>query len=121
VIRLLPAIGDSLDIERRRRVASEDRSATLARWETSCRTYRDLILPTIRAVHELGGSAKANEIKTQIIDDLAISDEMLGVMYENRPETSVAIDRVDWARSYSKLGGALDSPRRGLFLLPAWA
>lgn len=80
-------------------------------------TYRDLILPTLRAVDELGASAKATEIKSQIIDNLALSDEMLGVMYENRPETSVVIDRVDWARSYSKLGGALDSPRRGLFLL----
>ena len=38
-------------------------------------------------------------------------------MYENRPETAVVIDRMDWARSYSKLGGALESPRRGLFLL----
>jgi hypothetical protein len=26
-------------------------------------------------------------------------------------------DRMDWARSYSKLGGALESQRRGLFLL----
>jgi restriction system protein len=29
----------------------------------------------------------------------------------------VLIDRMDWARSYAKLGGALDSPRRGLFVL----
>lgn len=27
------------------------------------------------------------------------------------------VDRIDWARSYCKLAGALDSPRRGLFLL----
>jgi hypothetical protein len=28
-------------------------------------------------------------------------------------EKSVLIDRMDWARSYSKLGGAFESPRRG--------
>jgi restriction system protein len=27
------------------------------------------------------------------------------------------IDRMDWARSYAKLAGALDSPQRGLFIL----
>jgi restriction system protein len=27
------------------------------------------------------------------------------------------IDRMEWARSYAKLGGALDSPQRGLFVL----
>jgi restriction system protein len=80
-------------------------------------TYRDLILPTLRAVEKLGGSAKAKEITDQIIDDLNFDDETLAIMYENRPETAVVIDRMDWARSYSKLGGALDSPRRGLFLI----
>jgi restriction system protein len=38
------------------------------------------------------------------------------VTYEGRPK-SVLIDRMEWARSYAKLGGALDSPRRGLFVL----
>jgi restriction system protein len=80
-------------------------------------TYRDLILPTLRAVENLGGSAKSHEISRQITDDIGLDDETLGVMYENRPETAVVLDRMDWARSYSKLGGALESPRRGLFLL----
>lgn len=80
-------------------------------------TYKDLILPTLRAVERLGGSAKVGEITAQIIEDLGITDEILGIMYENRPATSVIIDRMDWARSYSKLGGALESPRRGLFLI----
>ena len=38
------------------------------------------------------------------------------VTYADRPK-SVLIDRMEWARSYAKLGGALDSPRRGLFVL----
>jgi restriction system protein len=32
----------------------------------------------------------------------------------------VLAERIAWARSYAKLGGALDSPRRGLFLLTTY-
>ena len=42
--------------------------------------------------------------------------DQLPVTYPGRPK-SVLIDRMDWARSYAKLGGALDSPQRGLFVL----
>ncbi len=82
-------------------------------------TYRDLIYPTLTAVDALGGSAQASEITNRLLADLNVTDEQLGVRYENR-EKSVLIDRMDWARSYAKLGGALDSPRRGLFLLSAF-
>jgi len=54
------------------------------------------MLPTLRAVVALGGSAQGKEITTQVLDE---------------------IDRIDWARSYAKLGGALESPRRGLYIL----
>jgi restriction system protein len=30
------------------------------------------------------------------------------------------VDRIEWARSYAKLGGALDSPQRGLYLLTTY-
>ena len=42
--------------------------------------------------------------------------QQLAITYDGRPK-SVLIDRMDWARSYAKLGGALDSPRRGLYVL----
>jgi hypothetical protein len=62
-------------------------------------SYRDLILPTLRAVEKLRGSAKSREITDWITDDLNFDDESLGFMYENRAETAVVIDRMDWARS----------------------
>lgn len=81
-------------------------------------TYSDLMLPTLRAVKALGGSATSREITTQIIDSEGFTDEMLGVLYEGRDrDESILLDRIAWARSYSKLSGALDSPKRGLFLL----
>jgi restriction system protein len=79
-------------------------------------TYRELIYPTLRAVASLGGSAQGAEITDALTQLLKVSPEQLAVTYDGRPR-SVLIDRMDWARSYAKLAGALDSPRRGLFIL----
>ena len=79
--------------------------------------YSDLILPVIRAVEKLGGSAQAAEIVEQVLADLDPSEEALAVTFANRPHHSVLIDRIMWARSYAKLIGGLDSPKRAVFLL----
>jgi restriction system protein len=79
-------------------------------------TYRELIYPTLRAVESLGGSAQGSEIIDAVTELLGATPEQLAVTYDGRPK-SVLIDRMEWARSYAKLGGALDSPRRGLFVL----
>src|SRR5271165_3740290 len=79
-------------------------------------TYRELIYPTLRAVASLGGSAQGAEITDALIELLKATPEQLAITYDGRPK-SVLIDRMNWARSYAKLGGALDSHRRGLFIL----
>lgn len=80
--------------------------------------YSDLMYPTLRAVKSLGGSATSREITDRVIESEGFTDEMLALLYENRErEESVLLDRIAWARSYCKLCGVLDSPRRGLFLL----
>jgi restriction system protein len=79
-------------------------------------TYRELIYPTLRAVASLGGSAQGGEITDALTELLGATSEQLAVTYDGRPK-SVLIDRMEWARSYAKLGGALDSPRRGLYVL----
>jgi restriction system protein len=80
-------------------------------------SYSDLILPAVSAVNTLGGSAKAREITGQVLSDLGATDEMLAVMQPARPDASVLLERIAWARSYAKLIGALESPARGVFLL----
>lgn len=79
--------------------------------------YSDLILPTVRAVIALGGSATAREVTSRVVEDLAPSEEALAVSHEHRPESSVLMERIQWARSYAKLIGALESPKRGVFLV----
>jgi restriction system protein len=79
-------------------------------------SYRELIYPVLRVVASLGGSAQGSQIVETLIESLKVTPEQLAVTYEGRPK-SVLINRMEWARSYAKLGGALDSPRRGLFVL----
>jgi restriction system protein len=78
-----------------------------------------LIYPTLRAVEDLGGSAQVREIRAKVLDDLQATEVQLLITYPGT-EKQILIDRMDWARSYAKLGGALDSPRRGLFLLSSF-
>lgn len=82
-------------------------------------TYKDLLFPTLRAVKELGGSAHVAEINEWIVEHLSVSDDDLSMTYPNRPDDSVYYDRMAWARSYDKLGGVLESPQRGLYLITA--
>jgi restriction system protein len=83
---------------------------------TDVPTYLDLIYPTLKAVAALGGSAQGSEITARVIENIGAPDEQVAITYPNRPK-SVLIDRLEWARSYAKLGGALESPQRGLFVL----
>jgi restriction system protein len=78
--------------------------------------YLELMYPTLKAVDELGGSAQGREITAQVLEDIGATPEQLELTYDKRPK-SVLIDRIDWARSYVTLGGVLERPRRGLYVL----
>lgn len=79
--------------------------------------YTEFILPAVRAVAELGGSAKAREVREQVLANTPDSEKLLTVVRENRPDVPVLIERIDWGRSYAKLIGALETPSRGLYLM----
>lgn len=79
-------------------------------------SYGELMLPVVRAVLELGGSGTSREISESVIETERYSEDLLAVTYDGR-EKSILLDRLDWARSYCKLGGVLESPKRGLFLI----
>ena len=77
---------------------------------------RELMLPTLQAVVTLGGSGTNREISEQVISDKGYSDDLVAVTYGNN-DRSILLDRLYWARSHCKLGGVLDSPQRGLYLV----
>jgi restriction endonuclease Mrr len=54
-----------------------------------------------------------------MVENLAFDDDAVAVEYPNRPGESVLLDRMAWARSYAKLGGLVETPQRGLYVLTA--
>jgi restriction system protein len=84
---------------------------------TDLPSYKELLLPTLRAVDALGGTAHAREITSWVVEELGLGDEAVALEYPTRPGESVLMDRVAWARSYNKLGGMVETPQRGLYVL----
>jgi restriction system protein len=81
--------------------------------------YKDFLLPVLQAVQALGGTAHAKEITAWMVENMGIDDDAVAVEYPNRPGESVLLDRMAWARSYDKLGGVVETPQRGLYVLTA--
>lgn len=79
-------------------------------------THQQLVIPVVRAVGELGGSAKAREITDQILDTYPDVERLLEMTYTTRPNQSVLIDRIAWGRSTAKLIGALEQPSKGMYI-----
>lgn len=79
-------------------------------------THQQLVVPVIRAVAELGGSAKSREITDHVLDNYPDAERLLQMTYPNRPEKPVLTDRVAWGRSTAKLIGALEQPSTGMYL-----
>jgi hypothetical protein len=60
--------------------------------------YRELMLPVLRAVDRLGGSATNREVVEDVLDHLGFPEEAVAIQYPTRAK-SILVDRVDWARS----------------------
>jgi restriction system protein len=80
--------------------------------------YHEFMYPVLHAIDHAGGSATSREIRETVIEMLRPPDDLVSLSYEEN-DKSIYIDRLDWGRSYCKLGGLLDSPKRSLFLLTA--
>lgn len=79
-------------------------------------THQQLVVPIVRAIGELGGSAKAREITDQVLDNYPDVERLLEMTYPSRPNQSVLIDRIAWGRSTAKLIGALEQPSKGMYI-----
>lgn len=78
--------------------------------------YHEFLLPTLRAVSQLGGSASISEIVETVIKSENFTEEQQAVLHNNGPGTEIGY-RQAWARTYLKGMGLLTNSQRGVWTL----
>ncbi|WP_026461937.1 restriction endonuclease [Adhaeribacter aquaticus] len=77
--------------------------------------YDDLFNPTLKALHNLGGSGSVEEIEEQVSLILKLTDEQVNEVH--RGNTSKLSYRLTWARNYLKRFNLLENSSRGVWAL----
>lgn len=78
--------------------------------------YHEFMLPTLRALSELGGSGSVDEIQDRVIALTSLTPEQLELTYPTSG-AAIAVDRMSWARSWMKHGGFVASGGRAVWVL----
>ena len=81
-------------------------------------TQVDLMRPTLRAMHALGGSASIQEITPQVIRDLGLGPSITEQPHGDGNRTELEY-RLAWARTRLKHVGVIQNSARGVWFLTA--
>ena len=79
--------------------------------------YDQLMLPTLKALKELGGSGTIEEINEKACEIENFSDDVLNVPHDENGLTSEVDYRLAWARTYLKKYGLIENSARGVWAL----
>lgn len=77
--------------------------------------HDDLFNPTLKALHNLGGSGSVNEIEDEVASILNLSDEQVNEIH--RGNTTKLTYRLAWSKNYLKHYGLLENSSRGVWSL----
>ena len=80
-------------------------------------TFGELLVPTIKALQELGGSGSIEEINSKVYMIAEISDEILQIPHGVEGTDSEVDYRLAWSRTYLKKFGLLENSSRGIWAL----
>lgn len=78
--------------------------------------YDDFMLPTLKTLEALGGSASIEEIQDKLVSAMGLTPEQMEASYA-KSGALVAPDRMSWARSHLKIAGLLQSAGKGVWVL----
>lgn len=80
-------------------------------------TYDKMLIPTLEALKQLGGSGSIEEINEKVYEIEKFDQETLETPHdENGVQTKVEY-RLAWARTYLKKYGLLENSSRGIWAL----
>ena len=80
-------------------------------------TYYELMIPTVKALIELGGSGTIEEINTKVYQIAKLSDEILSIPHTENDSRSEIDYRLAWSRTHLRKYGLLDISSRGIWTL----
>ena len=80
-------------------------------------TFDELLIPTIKALKELGGSGTGEEINTKVYEIVNITDDVLQIPHGEDGAINEVAYRLAWSRTYLKKYGLLENSSRGIWAL----
>lgn len=78
--------------------------------------YNELLLPTLKAIYELGGSGSISEIVATVSRNQQYTDEQQEQLHNDGPMTEIGY-RLAWARTYLKFFDLITNSSRGVWSL----
>jgi len=76
--------------------------------------------PTLKALHDLGGSGTVEEIYGKVVEITGLMDTQLEILHAPERGTQTEVEyRLAWARTYLKKYGLLENSSRGVWALTA--
>lgn len=83
---------------------------------TNLPSFDELIIPTVKALVELGGSGSIEEINNKVYEIANLSDDILQVSHGEDGRSEVDY-RLAWSRTYLKKFGLIENSARGVWAL----
>ncbi len=80
-------------------------------------TFDELLIPTLSALKELGGSGTIEEINEQVYNIAKISEDALKIPHDENGLRSEVDYRLAWSRTYLKKYGLIDNSSRAVWAL----
>ena len=78
-------------------------------------TFDKLMLPTLKALEQLGGSGSIEDIANSVIQALNLPDAITSQPHNPEKSSQTEVEyRLAWARTYLKKYGLLDNSERGI-------
>jgi restriction system protein len=80
-------------------------------------SFDELIIPTVQALLELGGSGSVEEINTKVYEITKLPEEILQIPHGNEGNIKEVDYRLAWSRTYLKKFGLLENSSRGIWAI----
>lgn len=80
-------------------------------------SFDELIIPTVKALIELGGSGTIEEINTKVYEIAELTDEILQISHGEEGTINEIDYRLAWSKTYLKKFGLLENSSRGIWAL----